>query len=121
MEKSYFAQKQAAPETACYLLRGVVDDNASVAITAQKCLRRLWLPSERDGVDVERLEHSLSTMSFVVQQYPGLESSLCHFIALDRNATECKSLVPAALRKLERTIDAGADTCSLLRILAVFA
>jgi hypothetical protein len=123
-EKSYLAHGQSAPVAACYMLRGVSDDNASVAAAAQETLRRLWLPSERNGVFEERLEQTLDIMTFVVQQYPGLESSLCQFIALNRKSTDftkCKMLVAAALRKVKTTIDAGTDTCQMLHILAVFA
>lgn len=129
-EKSYLAQGQdqaeiqAAIAAACHMLRAVVDDNAGVAAAARKALARLWLPSGRNAVLEERLERTLCSITSVVQQHPGLESCMCQFFALDRNSADvatCKLLVAAALRKVTRTLDGGADTCQMLDTLAVFA
>lgn len=123
-EKSYLTQSQVALAAACHMLRAVVDDNAGVAAAAQKALARLWLPSGRNAVLEERLERTLNTISFVVQQHPGLESCMCQFFALHRKSADvakCKLLVAAALRKVTRTLDGGADTCQMLDTLAVFA
>jgi len=123
-EQSCFDYDPSARVAACYMLHGVVNDDTSVAAAAQEALRRLWLPSKRIGVFEERLEHTLDTMTFIVQHYPGLEFSLRQFIASNRKSTDlekCKMLVAAALRRLTRTVDAGTDACQMLRILAVFA
>lgn len=123
LEKSYIAQSPTTPDAACHMLRGVVDNNSSVAAAAQKALERLWLLSGRNDVHEEQLEDTLHTIFLIIQRYPGLESSLCKFFAFDRQGADfatCQLLVAVALRKATMSMGAGVEGQTLCT-LAVFA
>ena len=119
-EKSYRLQDQSTIMAACYLLRAVVDDNVRVSTAAQKALEKSWLPSDTLEKDSECIVY---TLALIVELYPSLESSLRHFILLNRKPSESgkwKLLIATALRKATKIV-AGESAISTLGVLTVFA